>query len=173
MQGRAKIPEQVALRQHLGLPKGAAAGRARIRSRDFAALLSDAGVPLTSESVAKLVAIVGGPLPDVPALVRTSRQPVPYIEAERLMLSSLSQNAFRKMLAQRPQAPQAKQAAKPPLPEWNSAYMAAAAAAELAGSEGERLLATEQILMYETVPLSANREELERWWAGQFDHRAR
>lgn len=33
--GRARLPEQVALRQHLGLPKGNAAGRARLRARDF------------------------------------------------------------------------------------------------------------------------------------------
>ena len=51
--------------------------------------------------IAKLVAIIGGPLPDVPALVRTSKQPVPYLEAERLRRAAAGNRGFGATAADR------------------------------------------------------------------------
>jgi hypothetical protein len=128
--GKAKLPEQRALRQHLGLPAGAAVGHAKLRARDLGALLQEAGVPLSDERLAKVIALVGGPLPDVPALVRSSRQPVPYLEAERLLLASLPQQSLAKMLAQPHNPPGRTTPGRTPIPEWHDRYMAAARKAE-------------------------------------------
>lgn len=168
--GKTKLPEQRALRQHLGLPVGnSAAGRAKLRPRDFQQLMADAGTPLGKEQLAKLVALVGGPLPDVPALVRSAKQPVPYLEAERLMLSALPKRAFQEMLSKpaEPAPPVAR--SKPPLPDWHAAYLHAAvqaAAAERAGGAELQALVAAEALPHEAPPLSASREALESWWLG-------
>ena len=58
--GKAKMPEQRALRQHLGVPAGPAAGKAQVSAADLRALFGDAGVNLAAERVAHLTAVVGG-----------------------------------------------------------------------------------------------------------------
>ena len=96
--GKCKLPEQRALRQHLGLPLSSAAQRARLRARDFGSMLADGGVPLPPATVAQLVSLIGGPLPEVPALARSASQPVPYLEAERLLLCTLPKAALDAVL---------------------------------------------------------------------------
>ena len=137
--GSSKLPEQKALRRHLGLPIGTAAGRARLRARDFRSMLADGGVPLPSVTVAQLVSVIGGPLPEVPALARGIHQPVPYLEAERLLLCCLPRPALDGVLAADPGAnahtrTQHAELEKPPLPDWYARYMTAAQQAEAAGS---------------------------------------
>lgn len=166
--GAAKLPEQRALRRHLGLPKGATqVARARLRAREFGALVESAGVELPPAQLAELVALIGGPLPEVPALVRSAKQPVPYLEAERLCLSMLPQRALQQMLQAdppQPRAPGPPHAAPPPLPEWHEAYLAAANAA---AASADANAVGEQLLPAEARPRAgASEAELQRWWAG-------
>ena len=126
--GKCKLPEQRALRQHLGLPLSSAAQRARLRARDFGSMLADGGVPLPPATVAQLVSLIGGPLPEVPALARSASQPVPYLEAERLLLCTLPKAALDAVLKTDvgataiARAQQARRLEKPPLPDWYGRY---------------------------------------------------
>ena len=134
--GKCRLPEQRQLRQHLGLPVGNAAGRARLKAKDFGSLLDNAGVPISAARVAQLVSLIGGPLPEVPALARSVRQPVPYLEAERLLLASLSRRGMESMLRQPPVSTHegVPRVPKPPLPAWREHYMQAAVQAEAASA---------------------------------------
>lgn len=164
--GKAKLPEQVALRQHVGLPGAAAAGRARLAPSDVSGLYADAGVLLSNERIAKLVALVGGPLPDVPALVRTKQQPVPYLEAERLMLTSLSRGSLDALLRKPPEPSTPAPPKKLPLPAWHATYMRAAVEAATTQDERLQALAAMEALPHEQLPVSSSGDALERWWRG-------
>jgi len=171
--GKVKLDEQRALRQHLGLPKNASASRARLRSQDVQQLLADAGVEINPSRLTRLVALVGGPYPDVPALVRNPKQPVPYLEAERLLLSALSEGSLHRMLS----APNADGVAssrgdsrlsKQPLPPWYDEYMRAAQ--QQAGAQGSLPAA---LLVPEEAPVvSLDQKMLAQWWCGDTNARS-
>ena len=169
--GKAKMPEQRALRQHLGVPAGPAAGKAQVSAADLRALFGDAGVNLAAERVAHLTAVVGGSLPDVPALVRSASQPVPYLEAERLLLTTLTSAAQKQMLgAARTPVYSGPASTAPPLPAWHTTYMSAAVksdAAAKAGGEELQSLVEAEALPAERQPLSWSRDALEQWWSGE------
>jgi len=166
--GTVKLEEQRTLRQHLGLPKNASASRARLRSTDVQSLLLDAGLHIEPAQLARLVAIVGGPFPDVPALVRNPKQPVPYLEAERLLLAALSEESLKRMLSHptpgegTAAAIRAKQPVQPPPPAWYDEYMSAAKQANAGGWRA-------QVALPREVPgVNLSQEELQAWWVG--DH---
>lgn len=185
--GKCKLPEQRALRQHLGLPLSSAAQRARLRARDFGSMLADGGVPLPPATVAQLVSLIGGPLPEVPALARSASQPVPYLEAERLLLCTLPKAALDAVLKTDvgataiARAQQARRLEKPPLPDWYGRYMVAAQEAESSDATTVSAAAAELALRggsaYEFARSAALPEEarpaaemeaskLERFWFG-------
>ena len=168
--GRAKMSEQKALREHLGLPKGRAAASARLKPDEFGAMLASAGVGVPAEKLLQLVTIVGGgSLSDAPALMRSAKQPLPYLEAERLVLSALTKRSMNAMMLRKPTL-RAEPSTKPPLPDWYAAYMNAAvqanAAAERTG-EDMRSFAEAEALPDEAILVSHSREALEHWWAGE------
>lgn len=181
--GNAKMPEQKALRRHLGLPIGTAAGKARLRARDFNSMLADGGVPLPRVTTTQLVSLISGPLPEVPALARGVNQPVPYLEAERLLLCCLPKRALDGVLAADPGAnahtrAQYDEIKKPPLPDWFGRYMAAAQQAEAASSSSAAAeMDREGGSAYELSRLAAlpeevrptgtlQQSELEAFWRG-------
>ena len=168
--GKPKLEEQRALRQHLGLPKNATASRARLRSQDVQSLFADAGLAVDPKTLTRLVAIIGSPYPDVPALVRNPKQPVPYLEAERLLLSALSEASLRRMLshtsaseaAAASEAAIARARTRVAPPPWFDTYMRAALQANAGGWRAELAAA----LPSEAHVSSLERDELEAWWMG-------
>lgn len=133
--------------------------------------------------------VIGGAPPGVPALARSKGQPVPYLEAERLLLSSLSAASRQKML-QTPLDPEAhaqrRHPQKKPLPEWYDKYMQAALQAEAAdavedlttlGLGGLDAAAGTGASVYSFVACAALQDEnrplgeldqraLQAWWMG-------
>ena len=148
--GNAKLPQQKALRQQLGLPQTTAASRSRLAPAEFQSMLSDASITLSPDYVAKLVSSISGPLPDAPGLGRTAKQPVPYLEAERLLMASLRGHTFDRMLERQAEAAERRKksgesveedhhhhqqqqngsrsgkTAPAPYPEWYETYLHAA-----------------------------------------------
>ena len=134
-------------------------------------MLASAGVAMPAEKLLQLVTIVGGgPLTDVPALMRSAKQPLPYLEAERLVLSALTRRSLDAMLLRTPTSARAAPSTKPPLPDWYATYMNAAvqanAAAERTG-EDVRSLVEAEALPDEATLVSHSREALEHWWVGE------
>ena len=157
--GKPHLPEQRALRQYLGLPKSASVTRARLKSEDVCQLLSNVGIEISGGRLTHLISLVGSPYPDAAPLVRSEKQPVPYLEAERLLLSSLSSPSLGKLLQQPPHSRLNRMARErppvPPPPPWQSTYtrMAHSACEEPTTSGG-----------WEASTVSLDRTELERRW---------
>ena len=172
--GRVRLPEQHQLRQFLGLPKGASAARARLHPTELSDLLQSAsGVRLEGQRLAQLVALVGGPYPDTSALVRSGKQPVPFLEAERLLLSVLSEPALQKILRSAPPAtarPAGQPSnSKPPLPAWHDEFMRAARLSDTSratGSSPGPSQAHARAAEPGGQPIALSQHELERWWLG-------
>ena len=162
--------EQRMLRQHLGLPRGTSAvSKCRLPMRDLQMLFANGGVDISKEELAKLVAVVGGPFPDVQAQPRSVKQPVPYLEAELLVLSTLSPEAIQAILKQPAPAPQVKNRLEgvAPVPEWHDLYMQAALEYEAAPGPMQKNLVRMTMLPEQDRPVSVQKSEIETWWKGQ------
>lgn len=102
--GKAPLPEQRAMRQYLGIPSGPSASAARVKTADLMAMLQGVGVGVQRELLLRLVAqMAREPAVEDPSGALGSGSAVPYLDAERLLLASLSKSAFKQLLAARPQ----------------------------------------------------------------------
>ena len=98
--------------------------------------------------------------------MRTSKQPVPYLEAERLMLTALSQGAMSQMLSKEREVVASEEIRKAPLPDWYDDYMRCATEADSATDERATALLAMEALPHEAPPLSTDGKALSDWWAG-------